>query len=157
MKSRTVFGIGAFICIGLFIMSICSVSVLADQAEPTSSGTDIPNLKGTWKVEAHGEVIQKNGEPGEWTHFSSPNETIIAEAVIAEQNQRVLRGFFKAPLGKEEQFIAMIGPDNKSWHFADYDGSSIGVIVNDSFINVIYTQINENETVMAESTWIRQE
>ena len=155
MKSWTICGVFALLVIGCILIIGCTTNAPSAQPTQTPMKLTTPNLTGTWKVEAHGEVIPKTSTPSPYTHFSSPNETITATAVITSQEGRVLRGKFVAPQGDGENFIAMIGQDNTTWHFADEDGSSVGEIVNDSLIYVIYTQITQNETVMATSTWTR--
>jgi hypothetical protein len=129
---------------------VTSVPVSQVTTQPT-----IPNLIGTWNVNAQGAVIQKSGTPGEWTHHSGQYSTLIAQAVVTDQKDRVIHGTFKAPLGKEESFIAVIGTDNKSFYFADLDGTTDGQIVSNGQINTVYRQVSANETIVAVGTWTR--
>ena len=115
----------------------------------------IPNLVGTWNVNAQGAVIQKSGAPGEWTHHSGQYSTLIAQAIVTDQKDRVLHGTFKAPLGKEESFIGIIGMDNKSFYYADQDGINDGQVVSNGQINMVYRQVSANDTVVAVGTWTR--
>ncbi|MDO9034605.1 MAG: hypothetical protein Q7U51_05310 [Methanoregula sp.] len=115
--------------------------------------TSIPNLVGTWNVNAQGAVIQKYGAPGEWTHHSGQYSILTAQAIVTDQKDRVLHGTFKAPLGKEESFIGVIGMDNKSFYYADQDGINDGQIVSNGQINMVYRQVSANDTVVAVGTW----
>ena len=115
----------------------------------------IPNLIGTWNVNSQSAVILKSGAPGEWTHHSGPYSTLTAQAVITDQKDRVLYGVFMAPMGKEESFIGVIGMDNKSFYSADQDGTTDGQIVSNELINIVYSQITANDTVIAVGTWTR--
>ena len=49
----------------------------------------------------------------------------------------------------------MIGTDNKSFYFADLDGTTDGQIVSNGQINTVYRQVSANETVVAVGTWTR--
>ena len=129
---------------------VMPVSPLQVTTQPT-----IPNLIGTWNVNAQGAVIQKSGVPGEWTHHSGQYSTLTAQAIVTDQKDRILHGTFKAPLGKEESFIAVIGTDNKSFYYADQDGTNDGQIVSNELINTVYRQVTANDTVVAVGTWTR--
>ena len=115
----------------------------------------IPNLIGTWNVNAQGAVIQKSGAPGEWTHHSGQYSTLVAQAVVTDQKDRVIHGIFKAPLGKDESFIGVISMDNKNFYYADKDGINDGQIVSNGQINMVYRQVSANDTVVAVGTWTR--
>lgn len=138
-----------------YVTSIAVTSVPSVTSVPVTTQSAIPNLIGTWNVNAQGAVIQKTGTPGEWTHHSGQYSTLIAQAVVTDQKDRVIHGIFKAPLGKEESFIAVIGMDNKSFYFADLDGTTDGQIVSNGQINTVYRQVSANETVVAVGTWTR--
>jgi hypothetical protein len=138
-----------------YVTSIAVNPVPSVTSVPVTTQPAIPNLIGTWNVNAQGAVIQKTGAPGEWTHHSGQYSTLIAQAVVTDQKDRVIHGTFKAPLGKEESFIAVIGTDNKSFYFADLDGTTDGQIVSNGQINTVYRQVSANETVVAVGTWTR--
>ena len=129
---------------------VTPVPTLQVTTQPT-----IPNLIGTWNVNAQGGVIQKSGAPGEWTHHSGQYSILTAKAVVTDQKDRVLHGKFTAPQGKEESFIAVIGIDNKSFYYADQDGTNDGQIVSNGLINMVYRQVTANDTVVAVGTWTR--
>lgn len=135
--------------------SITSSPVTPVSIPQVTTQSTIPNLIGTWNVNAQGAVIQKYGVPGEWTHHSGQYSTLTAQAVVTDQKDRVLHGTFKAPLGKEESFIAVIGQDNKNFYYADQDGINDGQIVNNGLINMVYRQVSANDTVVAVGTWTR--
>jgi hypothetical protein len=120
-----------------------------------TSQPTIPNLVGTWNVNAQGGVIQKSGVPGEWTHHTGSYSTLTGQAVVTDQKDRVLHGTFKAALGKEESFIAVIGMDNKNFYYVDQDGTNEGQIVSNGLINVVYRQVSANDSVIAVGTWTR--
>ena len=135
--------------------SVTSNAVTSVPSSQVTSQPAIPNLVGTWNVNAQGAVIQKSGAPGEWTHHSGQYSTLIAQAVVTDQKDRVIHGIFKAPLGKDESFIGVIGMDNKSFYYADLDGTAEGQIVSNGQINMVYLQVSANDTVVAVGTWTR--
>ena len=155
MKNLWIPGLLVMLVTGLLLVSGCTTNAPSTQTvEPTNHGK-IPNLTGTWNIESQCGVIQKSSVPGQWTHQKGLYDTLSAQAVITDQNNRVMHGTLNASPGANESFIAVIGMDNKSWHYVDFDGSSVGQIVNNDLINVIYTQITANESVIAMSTWTR--
>ncbi|WP_200373773.1 hypothetical protein [Thiocystis violacea] len=117
--------------------------------------SEIPNLVGTWVVEAEGGVLAKGPDIREETHHRGEFSTLKAEAVVTKQQGRVLHGVFTAPRATEK-FIAVIGLDNKTLAFADEDGFLDGEIVNDDRLNVIYRHSTATDTVVGVGTWTRK-
>ncbi len=115
----------------------------------------IPNLVGTWTVKAEGAVLRKGATPGAKTHHSGDFDTLTAEAVVTKQQGRVLHGTFKSPRAAEN-FIAVIGPDNKSFFCADEDGTIEGKIVRKDKMEVIYRHVTTSDAVIAVGTWTRK-
>jgi len=117
--------------------------------------TNIPNLVGTWTVKAEGGVVVKGAEQGQGTHHKGPFSTLAAEAVIAEQQGRVMHGTFKSPRASEK-FIAVIGHDNKTFHYADQDGFIDGRIIDKDTIEIVYRHVTAADTVAAVGIWTRK-
>jgi hypothetical protein len=115
----------------------------------------IPNLVGTWTVKTEGAVMTKGGAPGAKTHHSGEFSTLTAEAVVTKQQGRVLHGTFTSPRATEN-FIAVIGMDNKSFYYADEDGFIEGKIVNKDRIDLVYRHVTPADTVMGVGTWTRK-
>jgi len=134
--------ISVFLLVFLFGMRICF------------SDSGIPNLVGTWTVQAEGAVLLKSGATGAKTHHSGEFSTLNAEAVVTKQQGRVLHGTFKSPRATEK-FIAVIAVDNKSFYYADEDGFMEGQISNKDKINLIYRHSSSIDTVVAVGTWTR--
>jgi hypothetical protein len=155
MRNWRITGLLAILIIGFLLMTGCTTSAPSAQPAQTTNQLSIPNLTGTWNVNAQGAVIQKSGISGVWTHHSGQYSTLTAQAVVTDQKDRVLHGVFKAPLGEGESFVAVIGMDNKIVYFADYDGTYEGQIVSNDVINVVYRQVMVNDTVVAVGTWTR--
>jgi hypothetical protein len=114
----------------------------------------IPNLVGTWIVKAEGGVISK-GASGAKTHHSGEFSTLTAEAVVTKQQGRVLHGTFKSPKATEN-FVAVIGTDNKSFYYADEDGFNDGKIVSKDKLDMVYRHVTPTDTVVAVGTWTRK-
>ncbi|GEM_PF-889294 len=148
-------GILAILITGFLLISGCTTNAPAGQPVQTANQVTIPNLTGTWKIETQGGVIQKSKVPGQWTHHKGDYDTLTAQAVITDQKDRVMHGKFSAPLGNDESFIAVIGMDNQSWYYADYDGTAEGQIVNNDLIKFVYRQVSANDTVIGVGTWTR--
>ncbi len=126
-------------------------------AQPSQDITQstIPNLTGIWNVESIGSVMPKLDMPGKWTHHKDYYSHLSAQAVVTDQQGRVLHGMFTAPLGKNESFIAVIGMDNSSLYFADQDGFMDLKIVNNDLMTGIYRHVSANDTVVALGRWTR--
>ena len=115
----------------------------------------IPNLVGTWTVQAEGGVILKGAVHGAKTHHRGEFSTLKAEWVVTKQQGRVLRGTFKSPRATEK-FVAVITEDNKSLYQADEDGFLEGQIINKDIINIIYRHSTSADTVVAVGTLTRK-
>jgi hypothetical protein len=116
---------------------------------------EIPNLVGTWTVKAEGAVFAKGTAPGSKTHHAGDFSTLTAEAVVTAQQGRVVRGTFKSARATEN-FVAVIGFDNKSFFYADEDGASDGRIVSKDRIDVVYRHVTAHDTVVGIGTWTRK-
>jgi hypothetical protein len=110
---------------------------------------------GTWTVKGEGGVVVWGNEPGKGTHHRGPFSTITAEALIAEQQGRVMHGTFKSPRASEK-FIAVIGHDNKTFHYADQDGFMDGRIIDKDTIELVYRHVTGADTVVAVAVWTRK-
>jgi len=115
----------------------------------------IPNMVGTWSVKAEGGVLLKGSASGTKTHHSGKFSTLTAEAVVMRQQGRVLNGIFKSPKATEN-FIAVIGQDNKSFYYADEDGMIEGKIVSKDKMEIIYRHVTASDTVIGVGTWTRK-
>ena len=115
----------------------------------------IPNLVGTWTVQAEGAVILKSDSHGAKTHHRGEFSTLKAEWVVTKQQGRVLHGIFKS-LQATEKFVAVIAVDNKSLYEADEDGFMEGQISSKDTINIIYRHSTAADTVVAVGTLTRK-
>jgi len=115
----------------------------------------IPNLVGTWTVKAEGAVLLKGTGSGAKTHHSGEFSTLTAEAVVTKQQGRILHGTFKSPRATES-FIAAIGLDNKSFYYADEDGTIEGKIISRDKMAIIYRHVTTSDTVIGVGTWTRK-
>jgi hypothetical protein len=118
------------------------------------AGSDIPNLVGTWAVKAEGGVIKKGNDLGSKTHYKDMFSVLEAEAVITKQQGRVLTGTFKSPTATEN-FMGVIGTDNKSFHYVDSDGFIDGKIMDKDTIEVVYRHVTPADTVVGIGIWKR--
>lgn len=114
----------------------------------------IPNLMGTWNVKAEGAVLVKGGASGAKTHHSGDFSRLTAEAIVTKQQGRVLHGIFKSAKATEN-FVGVLGMDNKSFYFADEDGCLEGKIISKDKIEIIYRHITASDTVIGVGTWTR--
>jgi hypothetical protein len=115
----------------------------------------VPNMVGTWTVKAEGGVLVKGNASGSKTHHSGEFSTLTAEAVVTKQQGSVLRGIFKSPKATEN-FIAVIGPDNKRFYYADEDGTMEGRIVSKDKMEMIYRHVTPSDTVVGIGIWTRK-
>jgi hypothetical protein len=118
--------------------------------------SDIPNLVGTWTVKGEGGVSAKTGGPAPTTHHSGEFSTLTAEAVVTKQQGRVVHGIFTSQKSSEN-FVAVIGPDNKSLYYADRDGLLDGKIVSSNRIDCIYRHVGPLDSLAAWGIWIRKQ
>ena len=135
------------VCITVLVFLLGTGVCLAD--------TGIPNLVGAWTVKAEGGVLSKGGAPVTKTHHSGEFSTLTAEVVVTKQQGRVLHGTFKSPKAAEN-FVAVIGTDNKSFYFADEDGFMEGKIVSKDKLDVVYRHVTPTDTVIGVGTWTRK-
>jgi hypothetical protein len=117
--------------------------------------SSIPDMVGTWTVKAEGGVLLRDGASGSKTHHTGEFSTLTAEAVVTKQQGRVFHGIFKSPKATES-FIGAIGLDNRSFYYADEDGTMEGRIVNKNKIEVVYRHVTTADTVIGVGTWIRK-
>ena len=115
----------------------------------------IPDMVGTWAVKAEGGVLLRGSASGAKTHHFGKFSTLTAEAVVTKQQGRVFHGTFKSAKASES-FIAAIGPDNKSFYYADEDGTMEGKMVNKNRVEVIYRHVTATDTVIGVGTWTRK-
>jgi hypothetical protein len=127
----------------LFCVSVC----MAD--------SDIPNLVGTWVVKSEGGVLLKGQEPGPKTHHKEAFSTLNAEAVITQQQGRIMHGTFKSQRATEK-FVAGIGLDNKTIYYADEDGFIEGKIIDKDTIEVVYRHVSAFDIVIGVGVWTRK-
>jgi len=131
----------------MLVFMLWTGNCLADSA--------IPDMVGVWTVKAEGGVLAKDGAPRLKTHHSGIFSTITAKAVVMQQQGRVLYGVFSS-LKATENFIAVIGMDNKSFYYADEDGTLEGKIVSKDRMDVIYRHVTASDTVIGAGTWTRK-
>lgn len=115
----------------------------------------IPNLVGAWEVKSEGGVLVRADKAGKTTHWEPKQTSLKAEAQVTKQNGRVLYGTFKSSRATEN-FIAVIGPDNKSLYLTDEDGYADGKIINNNRIEIIYRHVTPTDSVAAVGTWTRK-
>jgi hypothetical protein len=116
---------------------------------------NIPDLVGTWTVQADGGVLKKVEAPRAKTHHSGEFSTLKAEADVTKQQGRVVYGTFKSH-HSTEKFVAVISMDNKNFYYADEDGFMEGNIVSKDRMNVIYRHVTADDTVVGVGTWTRK-
>ena len=116
---------------------------------------DIPNLVGTWSVQAEGTVLPKGSVPWELTHYKGEFGAITASIIVNEQRGRIFHGTFRS-LKATENIIGVIGWDNKSISIVDQDGFVDGMLVNNDTISYIYRHITPNDSVVAAGTCTRK-
>jgi hypothetical protein len=137
------------------IIILIVVSVFLSGAGLCFAESAIPNMVGSWNVKAEGGVLLKGSASGAKTHHSGEFSTLTAEAVVTKQQGRVLHGIFNSPK-TTEKFVAVIGPDNKSFYYADEDGMIEGKIVSKDKMEVIYRHVTASDTVIAVGSWTRK-
>ena len=137
-----------FITAGVALLFLVSVTVCF-------AGPKIPSLVGAWSAKAEGGVLVRGEKTGKTTHWENKQQTALgAEIIITEQKDRVIYGVFTSKKAKEN-FIAVIGTDNKLY-FADEDGFLDGKIINDDTIEVIYRHVTPTDTVVSIGVWTRK-
>ncbi len=149
-------GLFAVLITGFLLMSGCTTTTPPVQPGQTTNPVGIPNLTGTWNTMSEGSVMFKSSAlPGQWTHHKDVYSTLTGQMLFTKQQGRVLYGTFTSSRGPDENFIGVIGMDNKSAYFADQDGFFDCQIINNDQINMVYRQVTANDTVVAVGTWTR--
>ena len=132
-----------------------ALAVFLGGAKIGCADSQIPNLVGTWVVKAEGAVLQRGAGYGVKTHHKGEFSTLTAEAVVEKQKGPVLHGTFTSPRATEK-FVAVIGPDNRTFSYADEDGFVDGRIVDKDTIQITYRHVTPVDTVVATGVWTRK-
>ena len=119
------------------------------------AGPQIPNLVGAWEVKSEGGVLVRGDKTGKTTHWEPKQTSLKAEANVTKQNGRVLYGTFKSSRATEN-FIGVIGHDNKTLYLVDEDGYLDGKIISNDRIEVIYRHATPTDSVAAVGVWTRK-
>ena len=143
-----------------FITAAVLLSVTGAAAAVTSltarqsfaNSSPIPNLVGTWKVQAEGAVVLHGENYSVKSHHAGKFTSLNAEAVIQKQVGRRVIGIFKSPR-YTEKFAGVISVDGKTFAYVDEDGSLDGKIINKNLIEVVYRHINSAESVVSSGTY----
>jgi hypothetical protein len=114
----------------------------------------IPNLLGTWTVKSRAILMLKGSAPGNWTHHTQQVNELTAEAVFKKQDGRLLWGHFTSPRMSED-FIAVIGLDNKTLYLVDQDGFTDAALVDKDTIQSIYRHTGPADSVISQGIWRR--
>jgi hypothetical protein len=115
----------------------------------------IPNVVGTWAVKDEGGILVSDSGSATKAHHAGEFSTLAAEVIVTKQQGRVFHGVFKSPKGSDN-FIGVIGLDNKSFYYVDEDGTMDGKIVNSDKIEMIYRGIGGSHAVIAVGTLTRK-
>ena len=130
--------------------AIAAASLLTTR-QSFAGTSPIPNLVGTWKVQAEGVAILHGQNYSAKSHHTKQFSTLNAEAVIQEQEGRRVIGIFKSPR-YTEKFAGIISVDGKTFAYVDEDGSLDGKIINKNLIEVVYRHTNKTESVVSSGT-----
>jgi hypothetical protein len=117
--------------------------------------SQIPNLVGKWEIKAEGGMLLRSDKAGEKTHWVANQTSVTIDVDIYKQTGRVFFGKAKSKRATEE-FIGVIGPDNKTLYFADSDGFLDGKIINKDEIEHVYRHVSPKDTVAAVGIWTRK-
>jgi hypothetical protein len=133
---------------GLVFLAVLSASLCL-------AGSEIPNLVGAWEVRSEGGVIIRGDKTGKIIHWEAKQTSLKADIEITKQDGRVLFGIFRSSRATE-QFIAVIGHDNKTLYYVDEDGFVDGRIINKDKIEVVYRHVTPTDTVAAVGVYTRK-
>ena len=142
--------LAAALCLSVTGALVAVTSLTARQSFADSS--PIPDLVGTWKVEAEGVTILHGENYSAKSHRTKQFSTLNAEAIIQKQQGRSVIGIFKSPR-YTEKFAGVISADGKSFAYVDEDGSLDGKIINKNLIEIIYRHASPAESMVASGTW----
>lgn len=131
------------------------VSLAVFSASLCLANSEIPNLVGVWEVRSEGGVIIRGDKTGKTTHFEAKQTSLKADLEITKQDGRVLYGTFRSSRATEN-FIAVIGHDNKTLYYVDEDGFADGRIINTDKIESIYRHVSPTDSVAAVGVWTRK-
>ena len=145
---------------GKFLAAALCLSVTAAVAAGTSltarqslaNTFPIPDLVGTWKVEAEGATILHGKNYGVKSHLTKQFSTLNAETIVQKQQGRSFIGIFKSPR-YTEKFAGVISADGKTFAYVDEDGSLDGKIINKNLIEVTYRHVTPTESIVTYGTW----
>jgi hypothetical protein len=142
--------LAAALCLSVTGAVVAVTSLTARQS--FANITPIPDLVGTWKVEAEGVTILHGENYSAKSHRTKQFSTLNAEAIIQKQQGRSVIGIFKSPR-YTEKFAGVISADGKTFAYVDEDGSLDGKIINKNLIEIIYRHASSAESMVATGTW----
>jgi hypothetical protein len=126
-------------------------------SQMTLAGSDIPELKGTWLLEALG--VKHNKTPGEnpKTHSGDKPGHVQAKAKIIIDKQDGFRfsGTKESPMQKE-RVSGVIGFDNKTMYVVDDDGMCFWQLVAPDKIQQIYLHVTKQHSIAGRGILTRQ-
>ena len=132
----------------LFVLSVCQVSF---------AGSDIPDLKGTWLLDALGVRHHKTSGGNPKTHSGDKPGYVQAKAKIIIDKQDGFRfsGTKESPMQKE-RVSGVIGFDNKTIYVVDDDGMCFWRLVAPDKIQQIYLHVTKQHSIAARDILTRQ-
>ena len=141
-------------------LAVASVGILVSAMsvagrKSSAASAPIPNLIGTWIVNAVGAVLPMDLNSGRKPCPDSKLFTFRAEATVKTQDGRRVAGVMRSA-SNTERFVGVIGIDGKTFTYADETGSLSGQIVSQNEINASYSHLKSNEKIVSAGTWIRK-
>lgn len=137
--------------------SVAGISILVFlfAASACFAESAIPNLLGTWTTKSKAILMLKDKSPGKWTHWEKQVTDVNAETVFTKQEGRLLWGVFKSQKHSED-FVAVIGFDDKTVYFVDQDGFIDASLVDKDTFQFVYRHAGPADSVISMGTWQRK-
>jgi len=142
--------LAAALCLSVTGAVAAGTSLTARQSLDNTS--PIPDLVGTWKVEAEGATILHGENYSVKSHHTKQFSTLNAVTIVQKQQGRSFIGIFKSPR-HTEKFAGVISADGKTFAYVDEDGSVDGKIINKNLIEVTYRHVTPTESIVTSGTW----
>ncbi len=121
------------------------------------SGADIPDLKGSWVVQASGVAIEKPGDsPPPVLHSAKLGYHEVDFLLVIDRQEGFRFSGHRESKRKKEVVAGVIGYDHKSLYMVDKDGTILGNLVSPDRIEAVYLHIDPRQSLASREIMTRK-
>ncbi len=120
-------------------------------------GADLPDLKGSWVVQASGVDIDKPGDsPPPVLHSEKLGYHEVEFLMVIDRQEGFRFSGYRESKRKKETLAGVIGYDHKSLYMVDADGTIQGKLVSPDHIEAVYLHIDNRHSLASREIMTRK-